>query len=71
MISFGGSHAREPVTGPFEPGRLRDRNEPEIPLGEPLLEEDDGVVLRLGNLVPQDQLEAFLKLGLERHRPGS
>ena len=40
MIVFGRSHAGEPVTGPLERGRLRDRNEPEIPLGEPLLEEE-------------------------------
>ena len=70
MIPFGRSHAREPVAGPLEGGRLRDGNEPEIPLGEPLLEEEQRFGVRNRRLLAQNLGETRTKLGLERgHAP--
>ena len=66
MIIFDRFHAREPVTGPLERGRVRDGNEPEIPLGEPLLEEEQRLGVRNRRLLAQNLGETRTQLGLER-----
>jgi hypothetical protein len=61
--------AGDPVPRPFELARVRDRYQAQVALGEPLLVEDEGLVLRLGNPVAQDRFEAFTQVAFEGHDP--
>ena len=45
VVSVGGAHACQPLARPREPGRVLDRDEPEISLAEPLLEEEQRLAL--------------------------
>src|SRR5262245_53903228 len=70
VIAVARPNPREPAPGPVEPGRLRDRDEPEIALGEPLSEEEQRLSVRSGRLLAQDLGEARAELRLEyRHAP--
>src|SRR5262245_34283181 len=66
VIAFGRAHPRKPLTGPVKAARLGDGNEAEIPLGEPLSEEEQRLGVRKRRLLAQDLGEAGTKLGLER-----
>jgi hypothetical protein len=71
MVIPSSADAGDPVARPVELVRARDRHQAQVALREPLLEEDESLVLRLGYLVPQDQLEASTQVAFEGHDPAS
>src|SRR5262249_62171135 len=58
----GPAPRRGPVAGPLEPGGVGDRDEAEVALGEPLPEEAQRLVVRLGRALAEDELEPVAQL---------
>lgn len=68
VIPVGRPNPSKPMSGPVELARVRDRHEPEVPLREPLPDEQRSVVFRHRRRVTENDPETLVQFLLVRRQ---